>query len=178
MTDNSLEVYSVKEVAAILKTTRQQVRKMIQNEELTAVKVGREWRVSSREPRKVCVKENKRHPFSQESEQEMNLIERKYYNGTDTEGNAESIRGQPKIQQHHRDHGRDERDVPGRIAAGDGKRTGCGAGVRKKSAHVGNGCRKQAAKLSQRALEKDGKDAVGGGGSKNLYSQKGKPVVE
>lgn len=47
MTDNSLEVYSVKEVAAILKTTRQQVRKMIQNEELTAVKVGREWRVSS-----------------------------------------------------------------------------------------------------------------------------------
>ena len=77
--------------------------------------------VSLREPRKVCVKENKRHPFSQESEQEMNLIERKYYNGTDTEGNAESIRGQPKVQQHHRDHGRDERDVPGRIAAGDGK---------------------------------------------------------
>lgn len=38
---------SVKEVAAILKTTRQQVRKMIQNEELPAVKVGREWRVSS-----------------------------------------------------------------------------------------------------------------------------------
>ena len=33
----------------------------------------------NREPRKVCVKENKRHPFSQESEQEINLIERKYY---------------------------------------------------------------------------------------------------
>ncbi len=28
-----------------LKTTRQQVRKMIANEELPAVKVGREWRV-------------------------------------------------------------------------------------------------------------------------------------
>ena len=44
--DSNLEVYSVKEVAVILKTTRQQVRKMIQNEELPAVKVGREWRVS------------------------------------------------------------------------------------------------------------------------------------
>ena len=32
-----------------------------------------------REPRKVCVKRNKRHPFSQESEQENNLIERMYY---------------------------------------------------------------------------------------------------
>lgn len=41
------EVYSVKEVAAILKTSCQQVRKMIQNEELPAVKVGREWRVAS-----------------------------------------------------------------------------------------------------------------------------------
>ena len=47
MMDSSLEVYSVKEVAAILKTTRQQVRKMIQNEELPAVKVGREWRITS-----------------------------------------------------------------------------------------------------------------------------------
>ena len=119
------------------------------------------------EPRKICVKRNKRHPFSQESEQEINLIERKYYNGTDAEGNAESIRGQSEVQQHHRDHGRDERDVPGRIAAGDGKRAGYGAGVRKKSAHVGNGCRKQAAELSQRALEKDGKNAIGGGGSKD-----------
>ena len=42
-----LEVYSVKEVAEILKTSRQQVRKMIQNEELPAVKVGREWRVAA-----------------------------------------------------------------------------------------------------------------------------------
>jgi excisionase family DNA binding protein len=44
--DERLEVYSVKEVAAILKTSRQQVRKMIQNEELPAVKVGREWRIT------------------------------------------------------------------------------------------------------------------------------------
>lgn len=44
--DPSLKVYSVKEVASILKTSCQQVRKMIQNEELPAVKVGREWRVA------------------------------------------------------------------------------------------------------------------------------------
>lgn len=46
MMDAPIEVYSVKEVAKILKTSRQQVRKMIQNEELPAVKVGREWRVA------------------------------------------------------------------------------------------------------------------------------------
>ena len=39
------EILTVKETAALLKTTRQQIRKMIANEELTAVKVGREWRV-------------------------------------------------------------------------------------------------------------------------------------
>lgn len=39
------EILTVKEVAALLKTTRQQVRKMITNEELVAVKVGREWRI-------------------------------------------------------------------------------------------------------------------------------------
>lgn len=42
-----ITVYSVKEVSDILKTTCQQVRKMIQNEELAAVKVGREWRISA-----------------------------------------------------------------------------------------------------------------------------------
>lgn len=42
-----LEVYSVKEVAEILKTSRQQVRKMILAEELPAVKVGREWRIAA-----------------------------------------------------------------------------------------------------------------------------------
>ena len=39
------EILTVKETAALLKTTRQQVRKMIANEELPAGKVGREWRV-------------------------------------------------------------------------------------------------------------------------------------
>ena len=39
------EILTVKETAALLKTTRQQVRKMIATEELPAVKVGREWRV-------------------------------------------------------------------------------------------------------------------------------------
>ena len=39
------EILTVKETAALLKTTRQQVRKMIANEELPAVKVGREWRI-------------------------------------------------------------------------------------------------------------------------------------
>ena len=39
------EILTVKEVADLLKTTRQQVRKMIANEELPAVKVGREWSV-------------------------------------------------------------------------------------------------------------------------------------
>ena len=41
-----IKVYSVEEIATILKTTRQQVRKMSQNEELPAVKVGREWRIT------------------------------------------------------------------------------------------------------------------------------------
>ena len=39
------EILTVKETAALLKTTRQQVRKMIANQELPAVKVGREWRI-------------------------------------------------------------------------------------------------------------------------------------
>ena len=41
------EILTVKETAVLLKTTRQQVRKMIANEELPAVKVGREWRIQS-----------------------------------------------------------------------------------------------------------------------------------
>ena len=40
------EVLTVKEAAALLKTSRQQIRRMIQNGELPAVKVGREWRIS------------------------------------------------------------------------------------------------------------------------------------
>ena len=47
MSESQIEVYSVREAAAILKTSRQQVRKMIQSEELPAVKVGREWRITS-----------------------------------------------------------------------------------------------------------------------------------
>lgn len=39
------EILTVKETAAQLKTTRQQIRKMIANGELPAVKVGREWRI-------------------------------------------------------------------------------------------------------------------------------------
>ena len=47
LSESQIEVYSVKEAAAILKTSRQQVRKMNQSEELPAVKVGREWRITS-----------------------------------------------------------------------------------------------------------------------------------
>ena len=39
------EILTVKETAALLKTTRQQVRKMIANEELPAVKVGNSYRI-------------------------------------------------------------------------------------------------------------------------------------
>ena len=39
------EILTVKETATLLKTTRQQVRKMIANEELAALQVGLEWRV-------------------------------------------------------------------------------------------------------------------------------------
>ncbi len=38
-------ILTVKEVAVLLKTTCQQIRKMIANGELSAVKVGREWRI-------------------------------------------------------------------------------------------------------------------------------------
>lgn len=38
-------VFTVQETAQLLKTTRQQIRKMIQTGELPAVKVGREWRI-------------------------------------------------------------------------------------------------------------------------------------
>ena len=41
-----MEMLMVRGVAAYLKTTRQQVRKMVQNGELAALKVGREYRVT------------------------------------------------------------------------------------------------------------------------------------
>lgn len=37
--------YSVKEAAALLNVSRQQIRSMIHNNELYAVKVGREYRI-------------------------------------------------------------------------------------------------------------------------------------
>ena len=40
-----IEILTVKELARILKITRQQVRKMIRSGEIPAVKVGREWRI-------------------------------------------------------------------------------------------------------------------------------------
>lgn len=41
-----MELLTVREVAAYLKTTRQQVRRMIQSGELRAIKVGREYRIT------------------------------------------------------------------------------------------------------------------------------------
>ena len=46
------ELLTVKESAEWLKTSRVQVRKMIQNGDLSAVKVGREYRIPL-----VCLKE-------------------------------------------------------------------------------------------------------------------------
>lgn len=43
-----IKLLTVKETAALLKTSKQQVRKMIREEILPAIKVGREYRVSYR----------------------------------------------------------------------------------------------------------------------------------
>ncbi len=40
------EILTVKEAACLLKTTCNQVRKMIANGELPAIKIGREWRIT------------------------------------------------------------------------------------------------------------------------------------
>lgn len=40
------EFHTLKEVAAYLKTTRQQVRRRIRSGELRAIKVGREYRIT------------------------------------------------------------------------------------------------------------------------------------
>ena len=40
-------VLTVPEAAALLKTSRQQIRKMIREDILPAVKVGREWRINA-----------------------------------------------------------------------------------------------------------------------------------
>ena len=47
------------------------------------------------------------------------MNERMYFYGKDTEENAEVLRGQPALQQHHRNHGCDEGNVLGRFAAGN-----------------------------------------------------------
>ena len=41
-----IELLTVAETAALLKTTKQQVRKMISQQLIPALKIGREWRVS------------------------------------------------------------------------------------------------------------------------------------
>ena len=46
---NEIKVYSVKQAAELLQTSSHQIRKMIQRQELPAVRVGREWRISSSE---------------------------------------------------------------------------------------------------------------------------------
>ena len=40
------ELLTVAETAALLKTTKQQIRKMIAQQLIPALKIGREWRVS------------------------------------------------------------------------------------------------------------------------------------
>ncbi len=40
------ELLTVAETAALLKTTKQQVRKMINQQLIPALKIGREWRVN------------------------------------------------------------------------------------------------------------------------------------
>ena len=49
MNTEEIKVYSVKQAAELLQTSSHQIRKMIQRQELPAVRVGREWRISSSE---------------------------------------------------------------------------------------------------------------------------------
>ena len=41
-----IELLTVAETAALMKTTKQQVRKMIAQQLIPALKIGREWRIS------------------------------------------------------------------------------------------------------------------------------------
>lgn len=45
MNAEEIKVYSVKQAAELLQTSSHQIRKMIQRQELPAVRVGREWRI-------------------------------------------------------------------------------------------------------------------------------------
>lgn len=47
MNTEEIRVYSVKQAAELLQTSCHQIRKMLQRQELPAVRVGREWRVLS-----------------------------------------------------------------------------------------------------------------------------------
>jgi len=42
-----IEILTVKDAALLLKTSRQQVRRMIRSGLIPAVKVGREWRITA-----------------------------------------------------------------------------------------------------------------------------------
>ena len=90
------------------------------------------------------------------------MIERMYFYGEDPKGSAEGLRGQPKIQQHHTNYGRNERNVPRRFVAGDGERWIPSWGT-KKTAGVRFRCRKQAPELPEWVLEKDGENPAWGG---------------
>ena len=48
------ELLTVAETAALLKTTKQQVRKMISQQLIPAMKIGREWRVSGQYLEDFC----------------------------------------------------------------------------------------------------------------------------
>ncbi len=41
-----MRVLTVEEAASLLKVSKQQIRKMIREDTLPAIKVGREWRIS------------------------------------------------------------------------------------------------------------------------------------
>lgn len=45
MSAEDIRVYSVKQAATLLQVSCHQIRKMIQRGELSAVRVGREWRI-------------------------------------------------------------------------------------------------------------------------------------
>ena len=45
MSTENIRVYSVKQAAALLQVSCHQIRKMIQRGEISAVRVGREWRI-------------------------------------------------------------------------------------------------------------------------------------
>ena len=51
------ELLTVAETAVLLKTTKQQVRKMIAQQLIPALKIGREWRIS-KQYLEACLRDN------------------------------------------------------------------------------------------------------------------------